>query len=214
VNDDLDTRLNSLGSFAVPDPPSLEALDRRLPRLAIAAVGVVVLVSAGIAAVSLSRRDASVDVTSGGSSISVTAAPSSQWIAGPCAAPQPKPAAMSPEMAAEQAELKRSAEAEWATGWRRVRLQDMKGTWTCGWSHTVNATNTNKPGDKTPPPDVLLGTVFAAPSDDGQILGYAALYVGFVPRAEAEAPGFDATALRVAKNGCDPFADTTCKPVA
>ncbi len=51
--------------------------------------------------------------------------------------------------------------------------------------------------------------VYDAP--DGTVLGYDFANLGYVPKEVAEAPGFDQTALRAAKFGCDIVADPGCQ---
>lgn len=148
-----------------------------------------------------------------GDAVSPAVAPTTEaavdptWQPGPCPQPQSR-ADMTPEEQAASSQRSREAVNEGRrTGWLRFRGERGDGSgWFCGWMRYFPS------GD----PAALAASGGKEPlydAPDGAVIGYSFAALGVFTPEQVAAPGFDPAALRVARYGCDPVVDKSCRPV-
>lgn len=167
------------------------------------AVIVTVLICAGALAVTLSR-------TSGdsGSVTQVGATPTTQFVAGTCDAPAPRPDHPSQQQIDEWAADARAVNDEIAkTGFAKTRAIQQDGSSICAWFRPSHPTFEQLEGKAASSDATAL---YDQPN--GNVLGVAYMYLGYFPFAVVTAPGFDPGKLRMERFGCDPVSDPTCRP--
>jgi len=171
--------------------------------------GVIAVVALGITgAVAFSRTAPAPEVVgSSASAVTSAAAPSTTvWLAGPCADPTTSiPARGTPEFAQMSKNDELAAEESARTGWAKFQAKHGSGVWYCGYEKMGGGPQFGelvKAGGS----QVMYDAV------DGKVIGYSYVHLGFFLADEVAAPGFDPSALRVARNGCDPLIDRVCQP--
>ncbi len=165
-----------------------------------------VLVAGAAVVLGVTRRDSS-DESTAAAEAPTTTALDPTWQPGPCPPPRSRDDMTSEEQLESSRRSREAMSEARRTGWAQFRGERGDGSgWFCGWIRyppPFDPAEMARSGGKEPVYDAI----------DGAIIGYSFAALGVFTPEEVAAPGFDPAVLRVARHGCDPIGNPSCRPV-